>query len=61
MIRLLFTSIKRESNARTEEQKRKGQLNDFFKEYDNFTAIKLKNNDAEFTYKDNSKKTLSLK
>ena len=42
-------------------KKEKAQLNDFFKEYDNFTAIKLKNNDAEFTYKDNSKKTLSLK
>ena len=42
-------------------KKERAELSDFFKKYDNFTAIKLKNNDAEFTYKDNSKKTLSLK
>ena len=42
-------------------KKERTDLTDFIKEYDNFTAIKLKNNDAEFTYKDNSKKTLSLK
>jgi len=42
-------------------KKERAGLSDFIKKYDNFTAIKLKNNDAEFTYKDNSKKTLSLK
>ena len=42
-------------------KKERKELENFIKEYDNFTKITLTNNKAEFFYSDNSTKIFNLK